>query len=87
MNDSLTSQSMNEGARMINKVNKSIALDLTMIAEIETRMKADGISMAELVRRGISLYLNNGEQPDSKDSEHKPPSSSLSDMLNDSDFS
>lgn len=75
---------------MINKVNKSIAIDYDMLAKIQTRMKDEGISMAELVRRAITGYLTNGAQPDSTeqaDSEHIPPNKSLNDMLNDSDFS
>jgi len=66
---------------MWTKVNKTIALDQAMLDEIETRMKDDGVSMAELVRRAISLYLTIGNKTDSEDK------SNLSDMLNDSEYS
>lgn len=68
---------------MWTKVNKTIALDPAMLAKMETRMKADGISMAELVRQAIEGHLNNGEQPDSIDNEQPK---SISDMLANSDF-
>ncbi len=69
------------------RVNRSVTIDIDMMPKLEARMKEEGINFSELIRRAASLYLTNGAQPDSDeqaDSEHKP---SLSDMLNDSDYS
>ena len=75
---------------MNKRTTTSVTIDHDMIDEIETRMKADGITFCELVRRALRLYLGDGVKTDSKDSEqleHTPESKSLSDMLNDSDYS
>ncbi len=72
------------------RVNRSVTIDYDMMAEIETRMKDEGITFCELIRRAASLYLTNGAQPDSKDSEqieHTPETKSVSDMLTNSDYS
>ena len=82
---------LNVKESMMNKrTTTSVTIDISMIDQIESHMKANGITFCELVRRALSLYLTNGEQADSKDSEqleHTPETKSLSDMLNDSDYS